>query len=95
MRINLIVLGVLLLAVSSCALTTSYGVKPKQDTADPDVYAFFVYYNNFASKYDIKQSALEQIRNFMVLEDYKRFEILNVEMAPTTKAIYEVKFYRE
>lgn len=95
MRINYIVLVGLVLGISACALTTSYGVKPKQDVVDPGVYAFFVYYNNFSSKYDIKQNALEQINNFMVLEDYKRFDILNVEMAPTTKAIYEVKFYRE
>ena len=95
MNFKHIPLIILLLSITACAATTSYGVKPKQDITDQDVYAFFVYYNNFASKYDIKQNALEQVKNFMEIEGYKRYEIVNVEMAPTTKAIYEVKFFRE
>jgi len=75
-------------------MTTSYGVKPKQDVFNKAVYGFTVYYNNFASDYDVRRDAELQIKSFMKTHNYSRFKILRVDRGPTTKAVYEVRFYR-
>lgn len=79
---------------AGCAITTTYGVKPEQDSFDPDVYTFTVYYNMFSGEEDIAKNANKQIEKFISEHDYVDHKIMNVS-AESGKSLYEVKFYRE
>lgn len=77
-----------------CAITTTYGVEPKQDTFDPDIYTFTVFYNAFSSEEDVAKNANKQIEEFIGRQDYVDSKIVNVSQEGG-KSLYEVKFYRE
>ena len=86
--------GLLVFLNVGCAITTTYGVKPEQDSFDPDVYTFTVYYNMFSGEEDIAKNANKQIEKFISEHDYVDSKIMNVSVE-SGKSLYEVKFYRE
>lgn len=89
------VMPLLIVGSLGCAMATSYGVKPKRDVLEPDLYAFTIYFNAFAMAYDIEQKAKRQISDFMRQEGYQSFTIENRDCSGAGgKCIYEVRFSR-
>lgn len=81
--------------VVGCSITTTYGVKPKEDVFEEDKYAFTIFYNAWSSSYDVDVRAKQEIKQFMEGEGYKYFDISNIRRSPSSgRDIYEVKFSR-
>ena len=83
-----------ILTTVGCAITTTYGVEPKQDQFDSDVYTFTVYYNVFSAEDDIAKNANRQIKKSINESGYVDSKIINVSIE-SGKSLYEVKFFRE
>jgi len=92
---KLTILIILSIYIMGCAMTTTYGGRPKQDVFDPDMYAFTIFYNAYSSSYDIEQKAKEEIKEFMIEEGYSNFECVNVHCpSHILKCTYECKFFK-
>jgi len=82
-----------LVALFSCAATTTFGAKPKPLPLRDNAYSFKIYYNMYTTKYDLDQKANELISNFMNENGFVCHRITNVQdYGIGTKIIYEVEF---
>jgi len=78
-----------------CGVTTTYGVKPRQDPIDKDRYSFTIFYNTFSAQSDVDMKARAEIKKAMDIEGYSSFEIVGVNRNPSLQRdVYDVRFYR-
>lgn len=85
--------ALLILVLLGCAITTTYGVKPKRSPLHPDVYSFTVFYNAYTTRYDCDKKAEQLIAAFLEERDYSYYRLLNVvDNSMTWRIVYEVEF---
>lgn len=91
---SLLILSVIvLLGLAGCAITTTYGVDPKPDPLNNNIYAFTVFYNEYTTQYDVDIKAKKLIADFMAEHNYQYFRVANVSGGgAASKMIYEVEF---
>jgi len=91
--LTVLLLGTATVLIAGCGITTTYGVRPKQDAFEKDRYAFTIFYNAFATSFDVDARAKKEFKEFMEREGYRHFEVVNIHTHPSLgRNVYEVQF---
>ena len=101
-RLRTAMFCVFLLSLGACgtttirgfAIATNYGVEPQADLSDPNIYTISVYYNEYASAYDIEQNLNRQVSDLMEKQSYSNYDIIGREFGPGGgKCTFRVPFF--